>query len=680
MSHDPRLPAVFALIVLAGLVAAAPVLARPKPDGHAERRIALPTPPAPMPQAQTDSVVVKLALADLGFENGIRLANLGAHREIFVPLPQGTDIKLTELTLIYDDLTAYKARRNLEVLANDRTVAAVPLEGSGAGRTLRVPLAGIVPHDGFVKFSFLYSGAATPDRCIDVRYVGDSLTIRPDTSVAVVIDRAALHDVTTIAALMPRNVTVALPDRALSPAEISAALTVARALAATGRHPQFGGKLAQPSEARNAEDRRIWRHGTIVIGAPVTGAIPGQAAAVPGELSAIRVDGMPALLLTDATTAMRAARLLATPSLAAARGLSQVSVADVARPPLPHDRVSFDQLGLRLAPAEVYGRAELNATLDARALPANTRASRLRLDVLVAPDGLDNKAVLSLFINGHFLSSTVAASGEPTRIEQALPEGLVGTAANIKVVVQRRSAAGDCRFLPQGYPAQILGSSVVILAPAGTARDFADLATRWTDGVEVMVPPQVARDAQSALPLLADVLSALSPAIAPVKVEFAGLGAAPTAPFLAVSATPPQGATPHVRFDRGRVAVKDRSGRTLLDLGGFKSGAVAQLVKAGDYPGIWIKPLADSGQLPAPQSLKLDRGDVAFVDNTGAALAMSTQRDTLVRITYPDQTSWMTISARLRPWIVGALWLFATAVFLFVLQRMLRRRRRTSDQ
>ena len=680
MSHDPRLPAVFALIVLAGLVAAAPVLARPKPDGHAERRVALPTPPAPMPQAQTDSVVVKLALADLGFENGIRLANLGAHREIFVPLPQGTDIKLTELTLIYDDLTAYKARRNLEVLANDRTVAAVPLEGSGAGRTLRVPLAGIVPHDGFVKFSFLYSGAATPDRCIDVRYVGDSLTIRPDTSVAVVIDRAALHDVTTIAALMPRNVTVALPDRALSPAEISAALTVARALAATGRHPQFGGKPAQPSETRNAEDRRIWRHGTIVIGAPVTGAIPGQAAAVTGELSAIRVDGMPALLLTDATTAMRAARLLATPALAAARGLSQVSVADVARPPLPHDRVSFDQLGLRLAPAEVYGRAELNATLDARALPANTRASRLRLDVLVAPDGLDNKAVLSLFINGHFLSSTVAASGEPTRIEQALPEGLVGTAANIKVVVQRRSAAGNCRFLPQGYPAQILGSSVVILAPAGTARDFADLATRWTDGVEVMVPPQVARDAQSALPLLADVLSALSPAIAPVKVEFAGLGAAPTAPFLAVSATPPQGATPHVRFDRGRVAVKDRSGRTLLDLGGFKSGAVAQLVKAGDYPGIWIKPLADSGQLPAPQSLKLDRGDVAFVDNTGAALAMSTQRDTLVLITYPDQTSWMTISARLRPWIVGALWLFATAVFLFVLQRMLRRRRRTSDQ
>ena len=31
-----------------------------------------------------------------------------------------------------------------------------------------------------------------------------------------------------------------------------------------------------------------------------------------------------------------------------------------------------------------------------------------------------------------------------------------------------------------------------------------------------------------------------------------------------------------------------------------RAGAVAQLVDAGDHPGIWIKPLADNGQLPAP--------------------------------------------------------------------------------
>lgn len=675
MRREARAPAVLAALALVGIAVANPSYARPRADPHIEHRLTLPV----AAQTAADTVIADVALADIGFKNGIRLANLGARREIFVPLPENADLKLSELTLVYDDLTAYKARRNLEVLVNDRTVAAVPLEGAGAGRTLHVPLPGAVPHDGFLKLTFLYSGAATADRCIDVRYVGDSLTIQPQTAVVITFDAARLHDVTTIAALMPREVTVALPERALSAAELSAALTVARALKATGRHALFSSKSTQQDATRDAEGRIIWSHGTIMIGAPITGAIPGAAAAT-GELSAIRVDGMPALLLSDVATAMRAARLLATPSLGAARGLSQVSVADVARPHLPSGRITFDQLGLRLAPVEVYGRAELNASLDTRSLPANTRAARLLLDVLVAPDGAGNKAVISLFINGHFLASTVAASGEPTRIEEPLPEGLVGTEANINVVVQRRSAAGECQFLPQGYPAQILGSSAVILAPAGAARDFADLATRWTDGVEVMVPPRLARDPQSELPLLADVLSALSPAISPITVRFAEAGAAPTAPFIAVSGTPPHGATPRVRFDRGRVAVKDRSGRTLLDLGGFKSGAVAQLIDADDRPGIWITPLSDDGELPAPSAVKLDRGDVAFIDRTGVALAMSTQRDTLVLITYPDQTSWTTISARFRSWIVGGLWLFATIAFLFALQRMMRRHRHRADQ
>jgi len=127
------------------------------------------------------------------------------------------------------------------------------------------------------------------------------------------------------------------------------------------------------------------------------------------------------------------------------------------------------------------------------------------------------------------------------------------------------------------------------------------------------------------------------------------------------------------------VAVKDRSGRTLLDLGGFQDGAVAQLVDAGGHPGIWIKGLSSEGRLPAPVATKLDRGDVAFLDDGGVALAMSTARDTLVLITYPDQTSWTTVSQRYRSWIIGSLWLLATVTFLFALQRMLRRRQRTTE-
>jgi hypothetical protein len=129
-----------------------------------------------------------------------------------------------------------------------------------------------------------------------------------------------------------------------------------------------------------------------------------------------------------------------------------------------------------------------------------------------------------------------------------------------------------------------------------------------------------------------------------------------------------------VRFDLGRVTVADRGGRALLDLGGFNGGAVAQLVSSGGKPGLWIKPLAPDGALPAPAELRFDRGDIAFVDQSGVALAMSSERDTLVHVAYPDQVSWLTVAERFRPWIMAALWALVTIGFLFGLQRVLRRR------
>jgi hypothetical protein len=101
-----------------------------------------------------------------------------------VPLPQAGEVAASELVLVLDDVSAHDARRNLEVLVNDRTVIAVVLDGKSRGRSIRIPLAKARPKDGFLKLSFLYSGAATLDRCIDVRYVGDSLTRPPSRSMS----------------------------------------------------------------------------------------------------------------------------------------------------------------------------------------------------------------------------------------------------------------------------------------------------------------------------------------------------------------------------------------------------------------------------------------------------------------------------------------------------------------
>jgi len=214
-----------ALCLLAAACAAAPAATRaPTPP-----RVATPSPapseaPAETPPARprAGSFVAVTTLAGLGFADGLRFANLAGRRDVFVPLPQGGEIVPSELVLAFDDISAYEARRNVEVLVNDRSAAAIPLDGRGTGRIVRVPLAPARPRDGFLKLSFVYAGAATPDRCIDTRSVGDSLTIRPETAVELEVDFAGAPDVATTAALMPREVALVVPRRPLTAAEIAA--------------------------------------------------------------------------------------------------------------------------------------------------------------------------------------------------------------------------------------------------------------------------------------------------------------------------------------------------------------------------------------------------------------------------------------------------------------------------
>lgn len=664
---------------------ALPQVRRPPP---ATAAAIAPDPRLAVPEVSLKSLVVDVLLADVGYSNGFRLSNLGGRREVYIPVPQGIELSLAELVLVFDDVSAHDARRSLEILVNDRSVSAVALDGKSTGRTVRVALANATARDGFLKLSFLYSGAATQDRCIDVRYVGDSLTVRPESAVELEIGITGTPNITATAALMPRNVAILLSNPQLPATDIATALTLARSLALTGRKVTFHHGVESLPELVKREDRRRWTRGLVVVGAldrmagridaPVaTLASAAGAAPVDNTLAAARIGGVPVLLVTDAASA-RAGRLLGNPSLAALRDTPAASVGKVMSPKGPTDRVSFDELGVIPAQAEVFGRADLSVAIANRSLPSGTRPSRLVLDVMVAPDGAGEKAVVSAFVNERLLASTVAAIGEPTRLDFPLPDGLVGTVANIRATVQRRSAQGDCRFEPQGYPAEILGSSSLILSPAGSvAEDFSDLATLWANGIEVLIPAGTAIRPLTVISLLADVLNALSKESAPITVRYIDGAAAPapTAPFLVVSNVPPAGATQRVHFDRGRVVIADRAGRTRLDIGGIATGAVAQIVTSGSQPGLWIKPLSSDGVLPISPAVYLDRGDVAFLDKTGVALALSTERDTLLRISYPEQGSWLTFFERFRSWIVGGVWVLITIVVLFALQRMYRRRR-----
>jgi hypothetical protein len=484
---------------------------------------------------------------------------------------------------------------------------------------------------------------------------------------------------------MPRDVAVVLPGRRAAESEMATAIMVARALIASGRRVSFYRGHDGLADLTKRDETGRWTRGIVLIGpmADAVGVIDSPIAVVAGDfrhfgmIDAVRIGGMPALVVSDGES-VRASRLFASPLLAATRGIASASVGEVSPIDLPKDRVTFDQLGIAPEQTEVFGRAELVSIVDTRRLPAGTRPTRLSLDVMVAPDGAGAKAVVSTFVNERLLGSTVAATGEATHLDLPLPEGLVGIIANVRVVIERDIAQGDCRFGPQGYPAQVLGSSALVLtSAAGSAHDFSDLTSHFTRGVDVLLPAAAADQPARVLGIVADAVNQLSPDTAPLNVGYVAAGSAPVpeGPFIAVSDTAPAGTTPRVRFDRGRVAVVDRSGHTLLDLGGFVGGAVIQVTATGDTPGLWIKPLSPDGTAPSPPELHLDHGDVAFVDAKGVALTMSTVRDTVVKISYPDQVSWLTVAERFRSWIIAGLWLLVTAALLLTLQRMLRRRR-----
>jgi hypothetical protein len=634
-----------------------------------------------------DSLLVGVPFANSGFPDGFRLSNLGGRREVYIPVPRGVELSLAELVLAYDDVSAHDARRSLEILVNDRSIAALALDGKSPGRTARISLANATVRDGFLKLSFVYSGAAPQDRCIDVRYVGDSLTIRPESTVEFAIGVSGTPNISATAAMMPREVAVLLSNPSAPPTDIAAALAISRSLTATGRQVTFfHGRDTMPNLVEPGNKRR-WTRGLIVVGAfdkiadrldaPVTTLVSLTADdPIDNTIAAARIGSVPILLVTDSAS-YRIGQLLGNPALAALRETSSALVGQVPASRPTTDRISFDALGVTPPQAEVFGRAELAIAIATRSLPSGTRPSRVALDIMVAPDGAGEKAVVSAFVNERLLASTVAAIGEPTRLDFALPDGLVGSVANIRAVVQRRSSQGDCRFEPQGYPAEILGSSQLILSQAGpVARDFSDLAALWANGIQVLLPASTADHPLSVLASLSDVLNSLSSRTTPIDVTYVSdeTPPAPTAPFVSIGNLPPAGAEQRMRFDRGRVAITDRNDRVLLDVTGLTTGAVAQIVTSDDHPGLWIHPLSSDGSLSAAPAINLDRGDVAFLDKSGVALALSTDRDTLLRVAYVDQRSWTTNLDRFWPWIVGAAWALATIALLILARRMYRRR------
>lgn len=601
-------------------------------------------PIAPTVAAATDepapSVARTITLGELGFESGFEFAGLSGARDLYFPVPAGAEVEELRLVLPYRADSAFGSRRSVAIEIGGRTqyTAALP-QGPSQG-VIDIPVDPALADRGYLAARIIYSGAITEDRCVDQRLSGAYLAFAGDGGLQARFDGDSLRRVSTLAAAMPAALDLSLPDGA-SARQAAAALT----LMLGGGDARLAG-----SPPRGGTQGNGWQVARVGFAGPAAPAM------------AVRMDGGRPALDLGGEDPVAGARLLrsdwkavaAAPSLAAA-GRDARSAAR---------GLTIADLGADTSVQAISDRGEWNVAIPASAIPAGQRMTGLVLDVAVAEDGGASPPVIAVLFNGVLLASAEAEEDGRTQIAVDLPDGLANTQNSLDVSVVRQTASGDCKYAPQGYPAQLLPSSRIELGPAEAPDDFSDLPSALNGGFTLVMPDAAALGPAAAL---------LGPLVSGEGAVGVSYDAIPDAgPVVYVGAQAPAGTEPIVRFDRGAIAIAGEDGRTILDREAIENLTTVQILEQGGRPVLWIRPGVDFAALGASEEPPvLGYGNVAFLAGDQIAFAFHDARERLIDIRYPDESSFAQFLQRYRLWLIGFGWVLLTLGFVYLLRRVI---------
>ncbi|WP_457313359.1 hypothetical protein [Sphingomonas sp. UYAg733] len=557
-----------------------------------------------------------VALASLGFRQGIDFSGLEGRQELFFQVPAGLRSYSLRLVLPFQSVAAIPVARRLTILTRNRVLGTAAIDANG---TIDIPIPADAIDGGVLPLTLIYSGAATPNRCYDRRAAADHLHLDPGGGLVLGIARDAVLPIATVAALIGNEPTIMVPARP-STAQAAAALTV---IAARG-----GGRLS------------LSRPTGLVSYVEIAGE-GGPA------LRATRDNGTAVLMLggKDPAASARAA-FSGKPGWLAGSQIDRLTIR-------PHrsDTLTFADLGADLGATSIAGEGGWSFAIPASRLPMAQTIAGLAIDVAAVP--IDPADSISAWFNDIMLGSAPLDRSGRTRLDVPIPEGSTHSLNGVAVRITR-GRRDDCGDTPRGWPAQLLGSSEVRLRAAGPARDFHDFARASHDGVTVVVP------GPGALPLAAKVVAGLLDRTVPISVSW---GRIPDAgPYILIADAPPPGATPPLGTLDGRLMLTSADGEADFDLPDAGESTVAQLFESGGRVILWIRP-AKSG---VPQTIWLDQGNVALIAADGVVTPISTVRKRLVpAIVRPDTLPWWDANRRLLMAIAGLLAAIAIAAWSF---------------
>lgn len=653
-AHRPTAPAAGRSLVVAALLLlplAAEAQQRPARPAPRPPVATQPLPaPAPVP-ALPPPLERQIGLDELGLEAGLAFGTAG--REVAFPMPRDIPGLAARASFGFDLVAPFAGRQAVEVWANGRVLASRAFAEGETRLTIDLP----IPAEDLAR-----DGAALRLGLRLVDQAGGALaTLRADSHLALLLPDGMAHSVATLFRLLPRQTQVLTRPGPLPAAEAAAALRIGLALAGSGREVRIGSG-APPAIERGPGGQRLWTTGAVVVGLGPSGA------------AVLDLDGMPALAL-GGPQPERAAGLLDGPWRDAAAA-GTLSVRDARAPDAAMAALPFAALRGATLPQEgaTPGWALEFALRD---LPGGGLPAAIDLAFMLSPDAA-GRSVATVVLNDTMLGSTALAADGPARISLPIPPALLRLDNRLVVTLQRPAAGGLAQLLPD---------SLLRLAPAAAPRDFLGLPGRFAGGVEVILDAPEGGPVAEALNPVLWLLRGLVPAAAPITVSMRDGTAPPrpAGPFVAVTADPPAGSQPVLRFDAGRLTLSDRAGRPLLDLEGAQRMIAAQLVTAeGDRPGLWLRLPTLMPALPAAAP-RLERGDVALLDGQGVALAWSSAAPAPeVRLAYAAAPAAPTPAAASaapraersailvwRPYVLAVLWVlgFGLVAYAFVRPR-----------
>ncbi|MEP3439946.1 MAG: cellulose biosynthesis cyclic di-GMP-binding regulatory protein BcsB [Sulfitobacter sp.] len=610
-------------------------------------------------QPALGTLIRNTTFRDLGFSEGVSFTQLSGQSELFFPIPDAAPLRAGELTLNIEHGATNAVERYLQVKIGNRIAASIGLEVEGGKITLPVEIRPDDIRNGFLTVGLAYSGAFSEFICVDERASGDFVQIAPDSALSLTLDASEIDTPVEFNGFRPSKVYVKTP----SGTEVAGLAALVRAATLFGAEQGGVAFGAAPLAPDGAE----WTSSAIALDVTTTGPESEMEVVQSGTRLTLQVSGTdPQLGLSQ----------LASQWAGLADGDTNV-VRTIDTPTTSANSISLATLGGDLREKLIISSDQYVIPFQSSDLPAGKTVSQVDLMLAAALDPSGTGASATIYLNDTLLGARSLERGQPERVKFDVPDGLISRDNVLRVSFQRQPSGGQCRVKPQGFAVQLLpGSTLELKNLPGGDESFFQLRQEFSRGAQVFVDPTLELSQTALMPWLGSVAGTIIPDSAPIIARNALVDINADAPFLIVSAENPGDGEPLITADKGRIEIRDRNGDLMFDGEALERFGIVQMITRNGVNGIWLRP----GTGPAPDASQqtpfvLDRGDFALVGQEGVVVSTSTRSNSLIDVVYPDQTTFVEILDKYRPWIVGSVWLALTLMVLAVFQRIYRRRR-----